>query len=250
MVWGCKGNQKRCRDVVFDHDEFLGKHQWHWTRSWAGVWDHPLSVERSLTLGRDLLCEVWVCCPWVKSFLDAECRRKQWLLTKADDQAGHKWSSCAWDRKLLKEHPMSIRSHFLVNDLLCWNWTEMCSTERTIPLSCPHLEATQSHSQWLLWTEKAPLQPGQIFLCYSHVLSIRRGSRHFPSDSFFLRSAEGGDFGVPVSPPETFRLATDSGYWMVPSLLTLVLLDATEEWEPELCFVAISSSYHISWHGK
>lgn len=45
MVWWCKGNQKRCRAVVFDHGEFLGKHQWHWTQSWAGaiilVWGDP-----------------------------------------------------------------------------------------------------------------------------------------------------------------------------------------------------------------
>lgn len=33
MMWGCKGNQKRCRDVAFDHNEFLGKHQQHWTQS-------------------------------------------------------------------------------------------------------------------------------------------------------------------------------------------------------------------------
>lgn len=49
MVWGCKRSQKRCRDVGFDHDEFLGKHQQHRTQSWAGVWDHHLSVGRSLT---------------------------------------------------------------------------------------------------------------------------------------------------------------------------------------------------------
>lgn len=45
---------------------------------------------------------------------------------------------------------------------------------------------------------------------------------------YFPRSA-GGDFGVPVCSPETFRLATNSGYGVVSSLLTLVLLGAPEE---------------------
>lgn len=159
------------------------------------VWGDP----SPLILGRDLLCEIWVCCTRVKSFVAAESRRKQRLLMKADDQNGHKWLSSLQPLKQLclrqeaaarSPHEHVTRYHFLVNDLLCWNWTEMCSAERTIPLSCPHPEATHPHSQRLLWTEKAPLQPGQIFLCYSHVLSISRGSRRFSSDGFFPRTAE------------------------------------------------------------
>lgn len=82
---------------------------------------------------------------------------------KADDQTGvAELSPAVLERKLLQDlHEHVTRFHFLVNDLLCWNWTEMCCAERTIPLTSPPPEAARPHR--LLWTEKVPLQPGQIF---------------------------------------------------------------------------------------
>lgn len=93
-----------------------------------------------------------------------------------------------WGTAASCPHGHFTRHYFLVNNLflLELDLNVLCWDNHFPELS--HPEAISPHSQWLLWTEKAPMQPTQIFLQpeYSHVLGIVRGSRCFSSNTFSL----------------------------------------------------------------
>lgn len=199
---GCDRNQKRCREAIFDQDEFLGKHQWHWLhKAKLGSETITPSVEMNpspaQSLGMVLCCEVWGDFTYVKSFFvhrmheEAVVAYEGWRedlqqvvrLSPALGAAALEIGNCC---KLSPWALYQTLFHCEWSFLLELDLNMQCWDNHSPELS--HPEAICPHSQWPLWTEKAPMQPTQVFLQpeYSHALSIIRGSRCFSSDAFSL----------------------------------------------------------------